>query len=38
MREQIHAAVTAAGFQFAAIDVRGIQSGTFTLTVLRSHD
>ena len=38
VREQIHAAVTAAGFQFVAIDVRGIQSGAFTLTVLRSHD
>lgn len=38
VREQIHAAVTAAGFQFAAIDVRGIQSGAFTLTLLRSHD
>jgi pyridinium-3,5-biscarboxylic acid mononucleotide sulfurtransferase len=38
VREQIHAAVTAAGFQFAAIDVVGIQSGAFTLTVLQSHD
>lgn len=37
-REQIHAAVTAAGFRFAAIDVLGIQSGAFTLTALRSHD
>jgi uncharacterized protein len=38
VREQIHAAVIAAGFQFVALDVRGIQSGAFTLTVLRSHD
>ena len=37
-REQIHAAVTAAGFQFAAIDVLGIQSGAFTLSVLGSRD
>jgi pyridinium-3,5-biscarboxylic acid mononucleotide sulfurtransferase len=38
VREQIHAAVTAAGFRFVAIDVLGIQSGAFTLTALRSHD
>ena len=36
-REQIHAAVTAAGFQFVAIDVLGIQSGAFTLSLLESR-
>jgi uncharacterized protein len=34
MRERIHAAVTAAGFRFAAVDVLGIQSGAFTLSAL----
>lgn len=33
-REQIHAAVTAAGFQFAAVDVLGLQSGAFTMSLL----
>jgi uncharacterized protein len=33
-REQIHAAVTAAGFRFVAVDLLGIQSGAFTLAVL----
>ena len=33
-REQIHAAITAAGFQFVAVDVLGIQSGAFTLSLL----
>ncbi len=33
-REQIHGAVTAAGFQFAAVDVLGIQSGAFTMSLL----
>jgi len=33
-REQIRAAVTAAGFRFAAIDLAGIQSGAFTMSLL----
>ena len=33
-REQIHAAITAAGFQFVAVDVLGIQSGAFTVSLL----
>lgn len=33
-REQIHAAMTAAGFRFAAVDLAGIQSGAFTLSLL----
>ena len=33
-REKIHGAITAAGFQFAAVDVLGIQSGAFTMSVL----
>ena len=33
-REQIHAAVTAAGFRFAAVDLAGIQSGAFTMSLL----
>jgi uncharacterized protein len=37
-REQIHAALTAAGFRFAAVDVLGIQSGAFTLSLLGSRD
>lgn len=32
-REQIHALVTAAGFRFVAVDVLGIQSGAFTLSL-----
>jgi uncharacterized protein len=30
LRSQIHSAVTAAGFRFAALDLAGIQSGAFT--------
>ena len=37
-REQIHAALTAAGFRFVAVDVLGIQSGAFTLSLLHSRD
>ena len=33
-REKIHGAITAAGFQFAAVDVLGIQSGAFTMSLL----
>jgi uncharacterized protein len=33
-REQIHAAMTAAGFRFAAVDLAGIQSGAFTMSLL----
>jgi uncharacterized protein len=33
-REQIHGAITAAGFRFAAIDLAGIQSGAFTMSLL----
>jgi pyridinium-3,5-biscarboxylic acid mononucleotide sulfurtransferase len=33
-REQIRAAVTAAGFRFAAVDLAGIQSGAFTMSLL----
>ena len=33
-RQQLHAAVVAAGFQFVAVDVLGIQSGVFTLSAL----
>jgi uncharacterized protein len=36
MRQQLHAAVIAAGFQFVALDVLGMQSGAFTLSALRS--
>ncbi|MCV7280115.1 ATP-dependent sacrificial sulfur transferase LarE [Mycolicibacterium flavescens] len=31
LRAQVHDAVTAAGFRFAAVDLAGIQSGAFTL-------
>jgi pyridinium-3,5-biscarboxylic acid mononucleotide sulfurtransferase len=34
VREQIHAAVTAAGFRFVAVDLLGIQSGAFTMSLL----
>ncbi|TNC16564.1 ATP-dependent sacrificial sulfur transferase LarE [Georgenia sp. 311] len=38
-REDVDAAVRAAGFRFVALDLRGIQSGAFTLPlVTRSHD
>lgn len=33
-REQIHAAITAAGFRFVAVDLLGIQSGAFTMSLL----
>jgi uncharacterized protein len=33
-REQIHAAITAAGFRFVAVDLAGIQSGAFTMSLL----
>jgi pyridinium-3,5-biscarboxylic acid mononucleotide sulfurtransferase len=36
-RTQLHAAVTAAGFRFVTVDVLGIQSGAFTLSVLSSN-
>jgi len=39
VRAQVHAAVTAAGFRFAAVDLAGIQSGAFTLPLIAvSHD
>jgi len=34
LREDIHRAVTAAGFRFVALDVAGIQSGAFTLSLV----
>jgi uncharacterized protein len=34
VREQIQAAITAAGFRFAAVDLAGIQSGAFTMSLL----
>jgi uncharacterized protein len=38
LRDQIHTEVAGAGFRFAAVDVRGIQSGAFTLPlVAASH-
>ncbi|UNX54648.1 ATP-dependent sacrificial sulfur transferase LarE [Georgenia sp. TF02-10] len=33
-RQAVHAAVTAAGFRFVALDLRGIQSGAFTLPLV----
>jgi len=33
-REQIRAAITAAGFRFVAVDLAGIQSGAFTMSML----
>jgi pyridinium-3,5-biscarboxylic acid mononucleotide sulfurtransferase len=33
-REQIHAAISAAGFRFVAVDLAGIQSGAFTMSLL----
>ncbi|HEU0041319.1 MAG TPA: ATP-dependent sacrificial sulfur transferase LarE [Jiangellaceae bacterium] len=36
MRELLHQAVTAAGFRFVALDVAGIQSGVFTLSLVQS--
>lgn len=37
LREPIHAAVTAAGFRFVAVDLAGLQSGAFTLSLLQSR-
>jgi uncharacterized protein len=34
LRRAVHAAVTGAGFRFAAVDLAGIQSGAFTLPLL----
>lgn len=34
IRIAIHAAATGAGFRFAAVDLKGMQSGAFTLTLL----
>jgi pyridinium-3,5-biscarboxylic acid mononucleotide sulfurtransferase len=36
VREAVHAAVQDAGFRFAAVDVAGIQSGAFTLPLVRA--
>ncbi|MEU4560163.1 ATP-dependent sacrificial sulfur transferase LarE [Actinoplanes sp. NPDC023936] len=36
LRTAVHAAVTAAGFRFAAVDLAGIQSGAFTLPLVAS--
>src|SRR3954451_3209008 len=33
-RGQIHAAITAAGFRFVAVDLAGVQSGAFTMSLL----
>jgi pyridinium-3,5-biscarboxylic acid mononucleotide sulfurtransferase len=35
MRERVRRAVTDAGFRYATVDLAGVQSGVFTLTVLR---
>jgi uncharacterized protein len=37
LREQVRAAVVAAGFRHAAVDVAGIQSGAFTLSLVSAH-
>jgi uncharacterized protein len=37
LRSRIHAAVTAAGFRFAALDLAGIQSGAFTYAANEDH-
>jgi pyridinium-3,5-biscarboxylic acid mononucleotide sulfurtransferase len=34
LRDQVHAAVRSAGFRFVAVDLAGIQSGAFTLSLL----
>jgi uncharacterized protein len=34
VREQIHSAITSAGFRFVTVDLAGIQSGSFTLSLL----
>ena len=36
MRRAVHAAVLDAGFRFAAVDLAGVQSGAFTLPLVRS--
>jgi uncharacterized protein len=35
LRARVHAAVTGAGFRFAAVDVAGVQSGAFTAAHVR---
>jgi uncharacterized protein len=35
-RTRVQAAIRAAGFRYAVIDLAGLQSGLFTLTALRS--
>ena len=37
LRSQIRRAVQAAGFRYAVLDLGGIQSGSFTLTLLEHH-
>ena len=37
LRRAVHAAVTAAGFRFAAVDLAGVQSGAFTLPLVSAH-
>ncbi|MFC4554717.1 ATP-dependent sacrificial sulfur transferase LarE [Georgenia faecalis] len=34
LHDEVHAAVSAAGFRFVALDLRGIQSGAFTLPLV----
>jgi pyridinium-3,5-biscarboxylic acid mononucleotide sulfurtransferase len=36
MREQVRRAVIGAGFRYATVDLAGVQSGAFTLTVLQT--
>jgi uncharacterized protein len=37
LRDQVRAAVVAAGFRYAAVDVAGVQSGAFTLSLVEAH-
>jgi uncharacterized protein len=37
LRGAVHAAVTGAGFRFAAVDLAGVQSGAFTLPLVAAH-
>jgi pyridinium-3,5-biscarboxylic acid mononucleotide sulfurtransferase len=37
LRTEVHAAVVAAGFKYAAVDVAGVQSGAFTLSLIEVH-
>jgi uncharacterized protein len=37
LREQVRAAVLAAGFKYAAVDVAGVQSGAFTLPLVAAR-